>query len=148
MWRKTGAAMLPPKAAAALMTRRRVGAAPTGKDLLIRFPLIGSVVVEMVEAGPPKPEQLIGNRLVRNIIALHHAPVRVACPTIRRTRNGSSASSWNGRRHAAGTQTSRGKKHSVTCDRRYPPPESAWDRSADHISSCCRVGGRDRSALV
>src|SRR5262249_13268573 len=55
---------------------------------------------------------------------------------------------WNSRRRVAGTQTSRGNKHSVTCDRRYPPPESARDRSADHISSCCRAGGRDGPALV
>src|SRR5215467_12947831 len=114
MWRTTGAAMLPPKAAPALMTRRRVGAAPTGKDLLIRFPLIDGVVVEMVEAGAPKPEQLIGNGLVKNIIALHHAPDRVACPTIRRSRNGSFARAWNGRRHAPGPRTSRGNKHSAS----------------------------------
>src|SRR5215475_1191020 len=110
------------------------------EGLAHKVPPYRYVVVEMVEAGPPKPEQLIGNRLVKNIIALHYAPGRVACPTIRRSRNGSFASSWNSRRRAAGTQTSRGNKHSVTCDRRYPPPESARDRSADHISSCCRAG--------
>jgi hypothetical protein len=35
------------------MIRRRVGAAPTAKDLLMGFPLIDSVVVETVEADAP-----------------------------------------------------------------------------------------------